>query len=715
MMTLLSAFFLVAGAAICLLAAVGVLRLPDFLMRMHAATKAGVAGCGLLLIGVAFGEPSASMWVKVTLAIIFLLLTTPVAGHLLARAGYVAGVPLWTGTREDQLQGTLRRGDFDRLPRTEPRQQLLPQQKTLTCLPQIRQIRFGVIRDQVAQVTSRASGLAEMLDIRPSAHVIIDELTVEAARDPSAARELIRGHALQALEQLDELASLAGRPIDIRDEEGDPEDLLAMAGAADVLLLMPSEGWFHHGADLATPNMSWESDGLLRLPGLHGGPVLFVGPDNIPADNQHVVIRDDGAAHIPEVTEWALKNGVWRAPNLHLVWQGDEQRHRQFAAMAAEYGAALALHLTKSVAQGEGNIPEHLAGADAIILGRTPRPLRARWYGYKWTDRISPGWKGEILIFEPARDETVSSERKQSRRDATVFEAHSPQVSGEVREERKDARALLGRSSRQDTNASNISEIVVALANGTHANATIDEAIALATVHGVPIIGLAIIDTKLLKDGLRLPIPGMSSPSGLRSNVLEKARRSLADTVQSFEERAQVAGVTFSLFMDENDPISTLRTRQGPQRLMLVGRESWFNHGIGECRANPQEYLVRRGIYPLISVAASPASVHTISFVHDGTPHSERTLQWFLATNPWPESRLRLLPDPAIKSKDMGSAYQIAAACMSMEEDRGDIFSHESSRPDVLIFGNEGHHGWINRAKANARSYYSDIPIVVFG
>src|SRR5690606_33973870 len=53
---------------------------------------------------------------KVAIAIAFLLLTTPIAGHLLARAGYVAGVPLWGGTREDQLRGELPRGDFDSPP-----------------------------------------------------------------------------------------------------------------------------------------------------------------------------------------------------------------------------------------------------------------------------------------------------------------------------------------------------------------------------------------------------------------------------------------------------------------------------------------------------------------------------------------------------------------------------------------------------------------------
>lgn len=113
MMDWIAAVFLVAGSAVCLIASIGVLRLPDFFLRMHAATKAGVAGCGLVLIGVAFAEPSLSLAFKVVLANAFLLLTMPVAGHLLGRAGYIAGVPLWGGTTKDQLEGVLRRGAFD--------------------------------------------------------------------------------------------------------------------------------------------------------------------------------------------------------------------------------------------------------------------------------------------------------------------------------------------------------------------------------------------------------------------------------------------------------------------------------------------------------------------------------------------------------------------------------------------------------------------------
>lgn len=105
----LGATLLLGGSVICLFAAIGVLRLPDFFMRMHAATKAGVAGAGLVLLGVAAFEGSAATWIKALLAVFFLLVTTPVAGHLIGRAGYVSGVSLWRGTSEDALEGVLPR------------------------------------------------------------------------------------------------------------------------------------------------------------------------------------------------------------------------------------------------------------------------------------------------------------------------------------------------------------------------------------------------------------------------------------------------------------------------------------------------------------------------------------------------------------------------------------------------------------------------------
>ncbi len=52
------AFMLISGGALMLLAAVGVLRMPDIFTRMHAATKPAVLGIGLIMASVAvhFGE-----------------------------------------------------------------------------------------------------------------------------------------------------------------------------------------------------------------------------------------------------------------------------------------------------------------------------------------------------------------------------------------------------------------------------------------------------------------------------------------------------------------------------------------------------------------------------------------------------------------------------------------------------------------------------------
>lgn len=82
----------VLGAVFGLLAAVGVLRLPDLYTRMHAASKAGVVGAGLMLLAMAIESGDGSVIVRALLGILFLLLSTPVGAHLLAKAAYRVGL-----------------------------------------------------------------------------------------------------------------------------------------------------------------------------------------------------------------------------------------------------------------------------------------------------------------------------------------------------------------------------------------------------------------------------------------------------------------------------------------------------------------------------------------------------------------------------------------------------------------------------------------------
>jgi len=79
---------LLLGTLFTLVAAIGVVRLPDLYTRMHAASKAGAVGGGLVLLAVALLCFDVGVAMRAIIGVVFLLLTTPVAAHLLARASY---------------------------------------------------------------------------------------------------------------------------------------------------------------------------------------------------------------------------------------------------------------------------------------------------------------------------------------------------------------------------------------------------------------------------------------------------------------------------------------------------------------------------------------------------------------------------------------------------------------------------------------------------
>jgi len=97
--------FLSAGLAFSFLAGLGILRMPDFLTRIQASSKAGTLGVGCLLIGVAIWFGDFGVTVRAALVVVFLFVTAPVAAHLISRAAYFRGAPLWSGSVRDELYG----------------------------------------------------------------------------------------------------------------------------------------------------------------------------------------------------------------------------------------------------------------------------------------------------------------------------------------------------------------------------------------------------------------------------------------------------------------------------------------------------------------------------------------------------------------------------------------------------------------------------------
>ncbi|WP_263788584.1 monovalent cation/H(+) antiporter subunit G [Salinibacter grassmerensis] len=100
-------FLMGTGTLFVFVAGLGVLRLPDVYMRLHASTKAGTLGVALNAAGLVAFYPSLGIFTRAFALVLFLLLTAPVAAHMIGRASYFAreemGVTLWDGTVVDRM------------------------------------------------------------------------------------------------------------------------------------------------------------------------------------------------------------------------------------------------------------------------------------------------------------------------------------------------------------------------------------------------------------------------------------------------------------------------------------------------------------------------------------------------------------------------------------------------------------------------------------
>lgn len=94
-MTVAVGFLLAAGLAFHLIAALGVLRMPDFYTRLHAVSKAETLGVLLTLAGVAVWEGPTLTTVKVVFVAGFLFLANPTSTHAIGRAALRLGLRPW--------------------------------------------------------------------------------------------------------------------------------------------------------------------------------------------------------------------------------------------------------------------------------------------------------------------------------------------------------------------------------------------------------------------------------------------------------------------------------------------------------------------------------------------------------------------------------------------------------------------------------------------
>jgi multicomponent Na+:H+ antiporter subunit G len=89
---LLSWILLLAGGAFCMIGALGLVRMPDFFTRMHAASVTDTLGAGLLLLGMALQAGFTLVTVKLIVVGLLIFFTSPTSTHALAQAALARGL-----------------------------------------------------------------------------------------------------------------------------------------------------------------------------------------------------------------------------------------------------------------------------------------------------------------------------------------------------------------------------------------------------------------------------------------------------------------------------------------------------------------------------------------------------------------------------------------------------------------------------------------------
>jgi monovalent cation/proton antiporter MnhG/PhaG subunit len=287
MSEIVAAVLLVAGSLIVLIAAIGVARFPDVFLRMHAATKAGVIGAGLCILGTAAGFGDQTTWIKALMIVGFLLVTTPIASHVLGRAAWRAAAPMLPRTRLAAMESELPRVIFDAFPEfrlSRPHDLESAQRQEATMLvtdtkpresqaPAMPRFNLAAALDEVVLAATwypdggRTAALAAAIAAAGGARLtilsIVDSGVIDA---PTAiplggahhARRLARVRLAQARDRAaasarvaaQEAATLGLQPA-VRHVEGTPAAGHFACDRARSLVVMPLDSWFDQGVVLS--------------------------------------------------------------------------------------------------------------------------------------------------------------------------------------------------------------------------------------------------------------------------------------------------------------------------------------------------------------------------------------------------------------------------------------------------------------------------------
>jgi monovalent cation/proton antiporter MnhG/PhaG subunit len=409
---ILAAALILAGGLIVAIAGVGLLRLPDPFTRMHAATKAGVLGSGMIMFGVGLSLGGAGAVLTAGAGVLFLLFTSPIASHALGRAAYISGAPIAPTTVADALSGVLPRNVFDIAPgRVARSAQARPSGQAATRFEGERVMSAVDIRNYQSPLRepepaalcaitawlvggpcqSEASAQALALALAARARITgLSALDTDAATLRSLApaggaawarwlgdqrRTRMRERASRSLAEFERLCASADRPARMRHEEQGLSALIATTAGCDLLVVPagvdPIGEPARHGDQLAA-----------RLADAQTAPVLVVRKRPLAVRSVLVVVSD--TRRCGRLAQGLIRSGLWRDARINVVAVGEARP--QVAMLAAEQADLLEAHgydvrrLPPIMLDEDHVALEEMVGrADAVVMATMSN--RRGWFG----------------------------------------------------------------------------------------------------------------------------------------------------------------------------------------------------------------------------------------------------------------------------------------------------------------------------------------------
>jgi len=386
---LISIALQIVGIFFLFAAGLGLLRFKDPLQRMHAATKAGTIGAGLILAGAVFTVDSLEGVIVGCLAILFLLLTAPVAGHLLGRAAYISGAPLVGLENSDALQGVVERHQESSAHQADAHTATTTTRRILL----MEGVRFAIIAPDETVIAQRALDIGQQHDLPVQARALIDRNVVDHAASPEKTREQIKHRLADAIGRVETRFAQAGVRLSMFYSEGDAQKWIPSLDSDAVLLVLPQAGWCDHG--VAPRQLDHDAEQLIRLARTHAGPCLLVRELRPSHDRAHVVVVDDSTERSVDALLWAVQARLWPATLVTLA-QSDSGRVAVFREALASIGWAGDVHLGAA----QASTGQHTITPPDVLVRVAPLdPTDDATIERVWVDYLNAAAFKEVLMF----------------------------------------------------------------------------------------------------------------------------------------------------------------------------------------------------------------------------------------------------------------------------------------------------------------------------